>query len=186
MTRQLGRIGFSAKVVGLPMTVDDLRALKPFEFQNWVIGRINGTHSPRKSGDMGIDGYSFFVHDPVQVKQSDQIGRNVVDNFETAIKRGNKTKGYIIALSFGRGAREEVARAKSHEGLDIELVSVDRLLDGTHALVQNESTVFGTAVSPVVPRDPDSLPTVEELLASDQGESGLARAAEAPGEYAAD
>ena len=184
MSRQLGRIGFSAKVIGLPMTVDELRALKPFEFQNWVIGRINGTHSPRKTGDMGIDGYTFLVHDPVQVKQSEQIGRNIVDNFETAIKRNGKTKGYIVALSFGRGAREEVARARSHEGLDIELVPVSRLLGGTHPLVQNESTVFGAAMSPVVPRDPASLPSVEELVASDS--IALARAAEATAPYGSD
>jgi hypothetical protein len=185
MSRQLGRIGFSAKVIGLPMTVEELRALKPFEFQNWVIGRINGTHSPRKSGDMGIDGYTFFVHDPVQVKQSDQIGRNVVDNFETAIKRGGKKKGYMVALSFGRGAREEVARARSREGLDIELVPVDKLLDGTHQLVQSESTIFGVALSPVVPRDPASLPSVEELLASDTS-APHSRAAETPAPYGSD
>lgn len=70
------------KVIGLPVTADELRNLKPFEFQNWVIQKFWGTHSPRKSGDMGIDGYSFMVNDPIQVKQSDHVGRNVVDNFE--------------------------------------------------------------------------------------------------------
>ena len=33
---------------------------------------------------MGIDGYSFMVHDPIQVKQSEKVGRNVIDNFETS------------------------------------------------------------------------------------------------------
>jgi hypothetical protein len=54
----------TAKIVGLPVTVDDLKALKPFEFQSWVIGRINGTHSPRKSGDVGIDGHTFLLTTP--------------------------------------------------------------------------------------------------------------------------
>jgi SAM-dependent methyltransferase len=80
------------KVVGLPVTADDLRQLKPFDFQNWVIQKFWGTHSPRKSGDMGIDGYSFLVNDPIQVKQSDRVGRNVVDNFETAVRRAGKDK----------------------------------------------------------------------------------------------
>lgn len=62
------------KVIGLPVTADELRNLKPFEFQNWVIQKFWGTHSPRKSGDMGIDGYSFMVNDPIQVKQSDHEG----------------------------------------------------------------------------------------------------------------
>jgi hypothetical protein len=78
--------------------------------QNWVIQKVWGTQSPRKSGDMGIDGYSFMVNDPIQVKQSDSVGRNVVDNFEAAVERAGKDKGYIVAFSFTRGAREEVAR----------------------------------------------------------------------------
>jgi hypothetical protein len=36
--------------VGMPVTEAQLHALKPFEFQNWVINRMNGTHSPRKWG----------------------------------------------------------------------------------------------------------------------------------------
>ena len=45
----------------LPMTVEDLKALPPFEFQNWIIAKMVATPSPRKSGDMGIDG--FCLHD---------------------------------------------------------------------------------------------------------------------------
>jgi DNA modification methylase len=180
MRRQLARLGLDIKVVGLPVSLDDLRALRPFEFQNWVIDRINGSHSPRPVHDMGIDGYTFFVHDPVQVKQSDGIGRNVVDNFETAIKRASREKGYIVAFSFGRGAHEEVARAKTRERLDIELVPVEALRDGSHSLVQSESTVFGARPPEIEPRATDTLPSVEELIGSDEG---LVRAAEEPGSY---
>ena len=35
----------------------------------------------------------------------------------------------IVALSFGKGAYEEVARAKLHEGLEIELMIVEELLN---------------------------------------------------------
>lgn len=180
----MARIGIDAKIIGLPVTLDDLRQLKPFEFQNWVIAKINGTHSPRKSGDMGIDGFSFFVHDPVQVKQSEGIGRNVVDNFETAIKRDGRKKGYIIAFSFGRGAKEEVARARSKEDLDIELVPVESILDESHPLAHTESTVFGSKVAPIIAREPATLPTVEELVGSEEGRE-LARAAEEPEPYGA-
>ncbi len=65
---------------------------------------------------------------PVQVKQQDRVGRNVVDNFETAIKRKRKTRGMIVAFSFGKGAVEEAARAKNEEGLEIELKRVEDLL----------------------------------------------------------
>ena len=82
----------------------------------------------RKTGDMGIDGWVMGTV-AVQVKQSEAVGRNVVDNLETAIRRAKKTKGIIIAFSFGRGAHEEVARAKNEEGLDIELVTVKDLME---------------------------------------------------------
>jgi hypothetical protein len=127
MQRRMARLGADATTYGLPETEADLRALKPFEFQNWVISELHGTHSPRRTGDMGIDGYSFLERLPIQVKQSDRVGRNVVDNFETAIRRDGSHKGYIIAFSFGRGAHEEVARAKA-ERLEIALVTVATLL----------------------------------------------------------
>ena len=128
MKRRLAKVGaFDVKLVGMPTTVVDLKALKPFEFQNWVVDRINGIQANRKSGDMGIDGWTFMLHEPVQVKQSERVGRNVVDNFETAIQRAKKQRGHIIAFSFGRGAREEVARAKRRD-LDIHLITVNDLL----------------------------------------------------------
>jgi DNA modification methylase len=117
----------NVEVMGMPMTEGDLRKIEPFEFQNWVISRLFGRVSTRKSSDMGIDGYTFEGF-PVQVKQSEDIGRNVVDNFETAIRRFKKSKGLIVAFSFGKGANEEVARAKLHDGIDIELITVADLL----------------------------------------------------------
>jgi hypothetical protein len=112
----------------LPSTVHSLRALKPFEFQNWVVQQFYGVNSPRCSGDMGIDGYTYLTRDPIQVKQSDSVGRNVVDNFETAVKRDRSISGWIVAFSFTRGAREEVARARWEEKLDIHLITVADLL----------------------------------------------------------
>ena len=64
----------------------------------------------------------------IQVKQSESIGRNVVDNFETAIRRAKAQIGLIVAFSFAKGAYEEVARVKNHEGLEIRLVTIDELL----------------------------------------------------------
>jgi restriction endonuclease Mrr len=113
--------------MGMPMTEDDLRKISPTEFQNWVIRRLFGRVSTRIVGDMGIDGYTFEGY-PVQVKQSDDIGRNVIDNFQTAMRRYKAKKGIIVAFSFGKGAYEEVARAKLHEGLEIDAVTVADLL----------------------------------------------------------
>lgn len=119
-------------VIGMPETEEGLRKLKPFEFQNWVIKKMRARQSRKKVGDMGLDGYIHMnlYHGAagIQVKQSGHIGRNVVDNFETALRRAKYNKGYIVAFSFSKGAHEEVARLKNKGELEITLVTVENLL----------------------------------------------------------
>jgi site-specific DNA-methyltransferase (adenine-specific) len=158
-------------IVDMPSSEEAVRALKPFEFQNWVIDTMNGSHSPRKSNDMGIDGYSFLTKDPIQVKQSEHVGRNVVDNFETAMRRGAHEVGYIVAFSFTKDAVEEVARAK-RDGLHITLLKVKEVL-----LLATRSGNAPKKLGPqpegdVLPlpaiRKPKDLPTAAELIESDK------------------
>lgn len=129
------------EIIGLPLNIDELKKLPPFEFQNWCIGALGGTVNPKKVGDMGIDGFTFMHRDPIQVKQSENVGRNVIDNFETALQRDKKDKGFIIALSFGKGAYEEVARIKK-EGLFIDLLTVDKLLGFSEERVSDKMFEF--------------------------------------------
>jgi hypothetical protein len=126
--RSIGAKGF--QMIGLPKTVEELKAIQPFEFQNWVMEKLYARTSPRKVGDMGIDGY-YLDGSPIQVKQSEDVGRNVIDNFETAMQRIGKNKGVIVAFSFGKGAYEEVARAKLEQGLEITLKNVEEILKET-------------------------------------------------------
>jgi len=121
------------KLIRGEVDIKYLKKLQPFEFQNWVVvDKFLGAVSKTKSGDFGIDGYTPQITGgyPIQVKQSEGIGRNVIDNFETAIRRLNKTKGYIVAFSFGRGAIEGVAEAKNNRSIEIILRTVQELLDG--------------------------------------------------------
>jgi hypothetical protein len=137
MKRRLERVGATGiRVDGLEQTVEGLRALKPFEFQNWVIQQVNGTHSPRKTGDMGVDGYSFMYHEPIQVKQSYSVGRKVVDEFETAIAREGKGVGYVVAFSFTKGAIEEAARARAAGRGTVVLVTVEQLLNAVESVTR--------------------------------------------------
>jgi len=55
----------------------------------------------------------------------------------TDLQRIKKDKGYIIAFSFGKGAYEEVARAKQ-QGLHIELLTVDKLLEFEEEIKQGK------------------------------------------------
>ncbi|HXQ92816.1 MAG TPA: DNA methyltransferase, partial [Nitrososphaerales archaeon] len=130
MAQRMRRLGAKVLLMGMPLTEDDLMKLQHFDFQNWVVQRLHGRVSSRKSSDMGIDGYTFEGY-PIQVKQSENVGRNAVDNFETAIRRSQSDTGIIVALSFGRGAHEEVARAKIHEGLSIRLMTAKELADNS-------------------------------------------------------
>ncbi|EOD64429.1 DNA methyltransferase [Amycolatopsis vancoresmycina] len=155
------------QVLGMPDSEESLRRLKPFEFQNWVIQKFVGTHSPRLSGDMGIDGYSFMVNHPIQVKRSDRVGRNVIDNFETAMRRGKHEVGYVVAFSFTRNAREEAARARWADGLEVRLITVKNLLEPR--LDEKIPELASVSELPLPPsRSAAARPTPEDLIASDK------------------
>jgi hypothetical protein len=129
MTNRMRLLGArDLAVMDMPMTEQELRKLDHLEFQNWVVRRLFGRMSRTKSSDMGIDGYTF-EGDPIQVKQSDDVGRNVIDNFQTALRRANSKEGAIVAFSFGRGAYEEIARCKLRDGLEIKAIKIKDLLE---------------------------------------------------------
>jgi DNA modification methylase len=128
MRDRLNKLGVAdIRIIGAPKTAKELKKLSDWEFQNWVIDRIGGVPSTKKADDKGVDGYTFMAREPVQIKQSENVGRNVVDNFETAMRRKHKATGYIVAFSFGKGAYEEAARAKLEDKLDVKLICVDEL-----------------------------------------------------------
>ena len=152
--------------LNMPTDVEALRALRPFEFQNWTIDRVTGRQANRKSGDMGIDGWTFFLHDPIQIKQSDRVGRNVIDNFETAITRAGRKRGYLIAFSFTKNAREEVARAR-RGGLTIELLTVRDLLERQEWVMGRMGYTDPAAQLAAMPVFDSSRHSAEELIESE-------------------
>ena len=89
---------------------DTLRYKDAFAFESWIIAQYGGTANLKQRSDLGLDGKTK-ENIPIQVKRSDTIGRNVVDNFHAAVMRYdkslyecNKAAGCIIAFSFGKGA----------------------------------------------------------------------------------
>jgi site-specific DNA-methyltransferase (adenine-specific) len=111
---------------------DSIRNAPPFGFERFIVEQYGGQPHARQVGDFGIDGLlregdAVF---PIQVKRSDNIGRNVIDNFKSAMTRFNRDckRGYIIAFSFGRGTVEEAARLKREEDIDLELIRVDSII----------------------------------------------------------
>ena len=117
---------------------DTLRYQNAFEFESWIVQQFGGTTNSKQRGDFGLDG-RMPDNTPIQVKRSDNIGRNVIDNFFAASQRSDKKLfdknkddkkpvGYIIAFSFGRGAIQEVARLKNQENIIIRLVTVEEIV----------------------------------------------------------
>lgn len=126
--RKLGAVHYD--VHGLVKSLKDLKALDPFEFQNWAINAVYGQHSPRKIADMGIDGFTFMEHHPIQVKQTDHVGRPVIDAFAGVLQREKEKKGMAIAFGFTSGAVDEVARLEREDKIKIELVKSADLVAG--------------------------------------------------------
>ena len=117
---------------------DTLRYGDAFEFESWIVQQFGGVSNAKQRGDFGLDG-KMPDNTPIQVKRSDNIGRNVIDNFKSAVERYDKRLfdknkeeqkpvGYVIAFSFGRGAVQEVARLKLEENILIRLVTVEEIV----------------------------------------------------------
>ncbi len=66
---------------------------------------------------------------PIQVKQSDKVGREVVDSFVGAMFRDRRTKGYIVAFGFTDGARREINRLGREQGMEVVPITVAELLE---------------------------------------------------------
>jgi DNA modification methylase len=117
-----------AETHNMIQNVDELRELSWQEFQAWAIDAVQGRHNPRKP-QMGIDGFTFLEHHPIEVKQMDDVGRPVLDNFVGALKRERETRGMIIGLSFTKGAFAEAARLERENKIKIELLTCRQILE---------------------------------------------------------
>lgn len=137
----------------LPWTMEKLKAIPPFEFENWAVIGLGGIPNTVQVGDMGIDGRIFpvgtrpadaerkagqtasmFAGDwfPIQVKQEEKVGRPVIDQFEAVMIREDRQRGFVVAFSFTSDAVAEAARFHKSEGRVIKLITVQEILDGDH------------------------------------------------------
>ena len=117
---------------------ETLRYKDAFAFEAWIVQQFGGYSNAKQRNDLGLDG-KMPDNTPIQVKRSDGIGRNVIDNFYSAIQRNDKALfekqksegkpvGFIIAFSFGKGAIQEAARLRLEENVIIKLVEVQEIV----------------------------------------------------------
>jgi site-specific DNA-methyltransferase (adenine-specific) len=142
----LWRAGRGFVVRDLPWSIEKLRELPPFEFENWAVIAIGGIPNKAQVGDMGIDGRIYPVSAipkkkggeldfmdvwyPIQVKQKDKVGRPDIDSFEAVMTREDRTKGFFIAFDFSSDALHEIGAFFKKSGKSIIALTVQDLLDG--------------------------------------------------------
>jgi hypothetical protein len=177
------RLDKQRDLFSLPFTVhlhkydyDTLRYKNAFEFEEWIVQQFGGSSNTKQRNDFGLDG-KMPNNTPIQVKRSDNIGRNVIDNFLSAVKRADKNLyahniekkepvGFIIAFSFGKGAIQEVARLKLEENIIITLVNVDEIVPiAKKPTLKVEINEINKGIHPLVREI--------ELIALGQSESGI-------------
>lgn len=149
---KLWRSGRGFVVRDLPWSIEKLRQLPPFEFENWAVIALGGLPNKAQVGDMGIDGRIFPVSSlperagarkgetapfdefldawyPIQVKQKDKVGRPDIDAFETALERSNRTKGFFVAFDYSSDALTEIDRFFRKTGQVIVALTVREILE---------------------------------------------------------
>jgi site-specific DNA-methyltransferase (adenine-specific) len=145
---KLWQIGRGFIVRDLPKTEAELRKYPPFEFENWAVVALGGIPNKVQVGDLGIDGRIYpvtamperrgstvgemdFMDEwyPIQVKQTDKVGRPDIDAFETAMQRAERKVGYFVGFEFTGDALFEIDRFRRKEGREIKPLTVREILD---------------------------------------------------------
>lgn len=134
------RLGVShTKIIGMPITIDDIKAMTPACFQQWACTQMsarNTSPDPEKTPpDGGVDGIIkstvFMDKDsigaPIQIKRNTTVGvpRNDIKHFFATMHDLKKKRGYFVAISFGKGAVEQVAKYKNEGSVEIILVRAE-------------------------------------------------------------
>lgn len=104
---------------------------------------LGGVPNKVQVGDMGIDGRIFpvgskpsdqdsmFAGDwfPIQVKQSEKVGRPDVDAFEAVMEREDRPRGFFVAFGYSSDAERECNAFHKRTGRIIKLLTVQDILD---------------------------------------------------------
>ena len=68
----------------------------------------------------------------MQVKQTDKVGRPVIDQFEAVMERENRQRGFFVSFGYSADAQRECAAFHKRTGRLIKLLTVQEILDEEH------------------------------------------------------
>lgn len=144
----LWKAGRGFVVRDLPWTEEKLRAIPPFEFENWAVIALGGIPNKVQVGDMGVDGRIYPVSSaatprrkqegelalrerwyPIQVKQKDKVGRPDIDSFEAMMMREDCDIGFIVSFDYSSDAMTEIGQFFKRTGKIIRAFTVRDILD---------------------------------------------------------
>ena len=144
----LWKAGRGFVVRDLPWTEEKLRAIPPFEFENWAVIALGGIPNKTQVGDMGIDGRIYPVSAsatprkagagelalqerwyPIQVKQKDKAGRPDIDAFEAMMMREDCDTGFFVSFAYSSDAMTEIGQFFKRTGKMIRAFTVRDILD---------------------------------------------------------
>jgi hypothetical protein len=111
------------------VTEQSLRKLTSFEFQGWVIKKLQANPASQKDNYLGIDAYTTDGY-PLQIRQEDDVGKRAIDSFAAALARNKARYGTMVAFGFGKDSFEGVMKARLNYRLEIKTVTVRELLTG--------------------------------------------------------
>jgi len=145
---KLWAIGRGFIVRDMPWTEEKLRALPPFEFENWAVIALGGIPNKVQVGDMGVDGRIYPVSAldsrrkagadelsleerwyPIQVKQKDKVGRPDIDAVEAMMMREGCEKGFFVSFAYSQDALTEIGNFFKRTGKVIVALTVREIID---------------------------------------------------------
>jgi len=144
----LWKAGRGFVVRDLPWSEEKLRAIPPFEFENWALIALGGIPNKVQVGDMGVDGRIYPVSSaatprkkqegelalkerwyPIQVKQKDKVGRPDIDSFEAMMMREDCEKGFFVSFDYSSDALQEIESFFKRSHKVIVALTVKEILD---------------------------------------------------------
>ncbi len=146
----LARIGRGFVVRDLPWTTEKLRAIPPFEFENWAVIALGGIPNKAQVGDRGIDGRIFPLSAvaeardqwgregelnlsanwyPIQVKQKDRVGSPDIRDFAGVLAREKRPKGFFVAFDYTDDALQEIDAQFRATGTVVVALTVNDILN---------------------------------------------------------
>ena len=147
----LWKAGRGFVVRDLPWSAEKLRALPPFEFENWAVIALGGIPNKAQVGDRGIDGRIYPAHVaeagaaygrpkegelalteawyPIQVKQKEKAGSPDIRDFAGVLARDRREKGFFVSFDFSDDALKEVDAQFRATGRVIVPLTVQDILE---------------------------------------------------------